>query len=84
MLKWLTKKLNERKKEPSSWIGLGLAVSGIGELVKANGLPEIGGAIVQSAAQLAAGDYFTPLVMLVTGLAGFGMKEKGENDGAKK
>ncbi len=84
MLKWLKNKLNERKKEASSWVGLGLAVSGIGGLLKANGVPEVGGAIIQSAAQLAAGDYFTPLVMLVTGLTGIGLREKGGDNGAKK
>ena len=76
MLKWLKNKIADRSKETTSWLGLGLAVSGIGELVKANGVPEIGSAIVQSAAQLAAGDYFTPISLLLSGILGITMKEK--------
>ena len=70
--------LKKRAKEPSSWAGLGLLVTGIGTLLKANGVPEAGQAIAQTADQLAAGDYMMPITMIISGLLAAVLGEKGK------
>lgn len=64
MLKYFKKRMGE----PSSWAGIGILTMGLGTLLKANGVPEAGEAIANSAADLAAGNYAAPIIMVVSGL----------------
>ena len=69
-------KVKERMKEPSTFVSLGAIVSGLGMLFKANGVPEAGMAMAQSADQLATGDFFTPLALIIGGLLGAILPER--------
>ncbi len=60
---WIKKRLGEG----STWLGLGTLVISLGHILKAKHVPEIGEQIVQSADQLATGDYITPLATAVLG-----------------
>lgn len=58
----------KRLKENTTWLGLSGILGGIGMLLKANGVPEAAQAMAANADQLAAGDYMTPLAMIIGGL----------------
>ena len=53
MKKWLQK----RAREGSTYFGLGTLIVSLGTLFKADYVPELGEQVIQSADQLAAGDY---------------------------
>jgi hypothetical protein len=75
-MKWLKKRL----AEPSTYIGLSLLMQGIGTLGKMDHTAVIADAIQTAGASLAHGDYTTGAALLVGGILGIFMKEKGKAD----
>lgn len=72
---WLLKRLSE----PSTWGGLALAVSGVGQLGKINEAPAVVDALGQGAQAVAHGtDPVTAGVMVLGGLLAAFMREKGQ------
>lgn len=74
MFNWLKKRLNE----PTTYIGLGTLVAGAGQVAKINEAPEIASAIVQSGQGFATGDYVSGVGILLAGVFGAFMREKGD------
>jgi len=70
-------KLKKRAGEVSTWAGLGAFISALGMLFKADGLPEAGEAITQSADSLAAGNYALPIATALSGLVAVFAPDKG-------
>jgi len=73
-MNWFLKRL----REPSTMIGLGVAVGGIGQVAKIEEAPAIAETLVQSAPAFAGGDYVTGIGLLLGGVFGAFMKEKGD------
>lgn len=78
MLKAITNWLSDRKKEPTTYIGLALLVQGVGALAKIDDAPMIADTIHQAATPLAAGDYAGAGTLLLGGILGMLMREKGK------
>ena len=69
--------LSDRRKEPTSIIGLALIVQGIGALTKMNEAPYIADSLTAAADPLARGDYATAGTMVLGGIMAILMREKG-------
>lgn len=69
--------LKDRAKEPTTYLGLSALIYGAGTLAKVNEAPAVADAVTTAAPALAAGDWATGLVLLIGGLFGAFMKEKG-------
>lgn len=69
--------LKHRAKEPSTYVGLAAVVTGVGQLAKINEAPAIADAVTNAAPSLAAGDWTTGLMVVLAGLAGVFLREKG-------
>lgn len=66
-----------RAKEPTTYLGVAAVITGAGQLAKINEAPAIADAVVTAAPALAVGDWATGLVLLLGGLFGAFMREKG-------
>ena len=73
MKSWLL----DRAKEPTTYLGVAAVISGAGQLAKINEAPAIADAVVTAAPALAVGDWGTGLMLLLGGLFGAFLKEKG-------
>lgn len=69
--------LKDRAKEPTTYLGLSALIYGAGTLAKVNEAPAVADAVATAAPSLAAGDWATGLVLLLGGVFGIFMKEKG-------
>lgn len=69
--------MKDRLKEPTTFIGLGAIIYGLGEIFKINEAPAISEAITQAAEPLASGDYTSAIGLLLGGVMGVFMSEKG-------
>ena len=67
----------DRAKEPTSYLALGAILTGLGQLTKDNNLPVIADTVAQAAEPLSQGDYATGGALILSGLFGLFMKEKG-------
>lgn len=74
MLKWL----NKRRKEPTSYIGLAAVIMGLGDLFKVDTAPIMADTVQQVAEPMMAGDTATAASIVLGGLLGVVLKEKGE------
>ncbi|MFN3933621.1 MAG: hypothetical protein ACK4KX_03190 [Parvibaculum sp.] len=72
-MKWL----KARAKEPTTYLGLSALIYGSGQLAKVNEAPAVADAVASAAPALAAGDWATGLMLLVGGILGALMREKG-------
>lgn len=79
MKNWLKK----RAKEPSTWAGLAALAGAVGTIVKDDHVPQIAQQVGQHADAMAAGDWTTPLAIILSGLMAVLMGEKGGDDGKK-
>lgn len=73
MKNWLKKRMNE----PTTYMGLALVLNGVGTLGKIDEAPAIADAIVNAAGPLSSGDYGTAVSLILGGLLGVLMREKG-------
>jgi hypothetical protein len=70
---WFSKRL----KEPTTYIGLALLINGFGSIFKISEAQDVADAVANSSGSLASGDVVTGAAILIGGLAGVFMKEKG-------
>ena len=73
MKSWLKKRINE----PTTYMGLALVLNGFGTLGKIDEAPAIADAITAAANPMASGDYTTAATLIMGGLLGVLMREKG-------
>ncbi|MCW5728158.1 hypothetical protein [Parvibaculum sp.] len=69
--------LKARLKEPTTYLGLSAVIYGGGTLAKVNEAPAIADAVANAAPALSTGDYATGITLLLGGLLGAFMREKG-------
>lgn len=69
--------LKDRAKEPTTYLGTALVISGVGHLAKINEAPAVADAISNAAPALAAGDWASGLGLVLMGILGAFMREKG-------
>jgi len=74
MWDWLKKRL----AEPSTAVGLTVAIAGVGQLAKIDEAPAIAEAVGAAAQVAGAGDYTGGAVLLIGGLLGAFLGEKGK------
>lgn len=72
MKTWIKKRL----AEPTTVIGLGSLIYGLGEIFKIKEALPVAEAITNAADPLAAGDYNTGIILVLSGLFGVFMREK--------
>lgn len=70
--------MKERLTEPTTYLGLAAIIHGLGQLLKINEAPEIASTIEAAATPLASGDYATGAALLIGGIFGVFMSEKGK------
>ena len=70
--------LKKRLREPTTILGLGALISGLGMIFKIDEAPAIADAVSNTAEPLANGDYATAATFVISGLFGIFMSEKGE------
>lgn len=70
--------LKMRIREPTTMIGLATVVAGAGQVAKISEAPQIADAIAQSAGPIATGDYVSGGALLIGGILGAFMREKGD------
>ncbi len=73
MIDWLKK----RFQEPSTYMGLSLVISGAGVLGRIDEADAVAGALAQAGNDLAAGNWQIALPLLIGGIFGAFMGEKG-------
>ncbi len=73
-MKWLKKRI----QEPSTILGLAIILQGIGTATKDDHIPQIAAQIGQQADTIASGDWTTGAAIIMAGVLGILMKEKGE------
>lgn len=70
-------KLKERLKEPSTALGLGQVITGIGLVTDFDEAPQIADTVTNAAVAASQNDWTAALVLIVSGVLGIFMKEKG-------
>jgi len=71
-------KFKDRFKEPTTMLGLGAIIYGLGEIFKINEAPMIADSITQAAEPIANGDYNGGIALLLSGILGMFMREKSD------
>jgi len=69
--------LKDRAREPSTYLGTALLISGAGQLAKINEAPAIADAVTNAAPALSSGDWATGLSVILMSVLGIFLKEKG-------
>lgn len=69
--------LKDRAKEPTTYLGAAAVITGVGQLAKINEAPGIADAVTNAAPALATGDWTTGLGVLLMGILGVFLREKG-------
>ena len=70
--------INQRRKEPTTYLGLSAFIYGLMTLLKADGAEVVSQTIESAAQPLANGDYAQTVTLVLGGLLGMLMKEKAE------
>ena len=69
--------LRDRSKEPTTYTGIGLAVAGLGQVFDWDEAPVAAQVVTDPAPALTTGDYVSAAAIVLSGLMGALMREKG-------
>lgn len=70
--------MRSRWKEPSTWAGAGLVITGIGQIAKINEAPAIAEAVQSAASRIASGDWLG-VAMAAFGALSVILREESRN-----
>jgi hypothetical protein len=70
-------KIKERLEEPSTFIGLGVIIAALAPILKWDEGEQIGEVVQSVAVPAASGDWLTTASLLIGGIFGVFLKEKG-------
>lgn len=70
--------IKDRSREPTTYLAISQLILGLGGLLKVSEAPAVADSVAQAAGALSAGDYTTGAVLVVSGLLGIVMREKGK------